>query len=60
MLRYTKSLRDGLRLSAEDVHVNWAPLYHDMGLFGAFLLPLLCGCQTVLIPTTDFLREPVL
>lgn len=60
MLRYTKSLRDGLELGPEDVHVNWAPLYHDMGLLGAFLLPLLCGCRSVLIPTADFLREPVL
>jgi acyl-CoA synthetase (AMP-forming)/AMP-acid ligase II len=60
MLIYTRALRDGLGLSATDVHVNWAPLYHDMGLFGAFLLPLLCGCRSVLIPTTDFLRDPVL
>jgi acyl-CoA synthetase (AMP-forming)/AMP-acid ligase II len=59
MLDYTRSLRDGLRLDPEDVHVNWAPLYHDMGLFGAFLLPLLCGCPSVLIPTATFMREPV-
>jgi acyl-CoA synthetase (AMP-forming)/AMP-acid ligase II len=60
MLAYTRSLRDGLGLRSEDVSVNWAPLYHDMGLFGAFLLPLLCGCPTVLIPTMDFLRDPAL
>ncbi len=60
MLGYTRSLRDGLALSPADVNVNWAPLYHDMGLFGAFLLPLLCGCRTVLIPTMDFLRDPAL
>jgi len=60
MLNYMRLLRDGVRLRAEDVNVNWAPLYHDMGLFGAFLLPLLCGCPTVLIPTMDFLRDPAL
>jgi fatty-acyl-CoA synthase len=60
MLAYTRSLRDGLALQPDDVHVNWAPLYHDMGLFGAFLLPLLCGSPSVLIPTADFVREPAL
>jgi acyl-CoA synthetase (AMP-forming)/AMP-acid ligase II len=38
--------------------VSWLPLYHDMGLMGAFLLPLLSGCPTVLIPTMDFMRDP--
>jgi acyl-CoA synthetase (AMP-forming)/AMP-acid ligase II len=60
MLNYMRLLRDGVGLRAEDVNVNWAPLYHDMGLFGAFLLPLLCGCPTVLIPTMDFLRDPAI
>ena len=60
MLNYMRLLRDGVGLRSEDVSVNWAPLYHDMGLFGAFLLPLLCGCPTVLIPTMDFLRAPAL
>ena len=31
-----------------------------MGLIDAFLLPLLSGCPTVLIPTMDFMREPAL
>jgi len=60
MLNYMRLLRDGVRLGPGDVNVNWAPLYHDMGLFGAFLMPLLCGCPTVLIPTMDFLRDPAL
>jgi acyl-CoA synthetase (AMP-forming)/AMP-acid ligase II len=60
MLNYMRLLRDGAGLRADEVHVNWAPLYHDMGLFGAFLMPLLCGCPTVLIPTMDFLRDPTL
>lgn len=45
-------------LTPEDVGVNWIPLFHDMGLFGAFLLPLMAGCRTVLIPTDDFVRDP--
>jgi len=58
MLNNIRAVRDGLGLTSEDVSVNWIPLYHDMGLIDAFLLPLLCGCRTVLIPTTDFIREP--
>ena len=58
MLRNIRDVRDGLGLRSDDVSVNWIPLYHDMGLIDAFLLPLLCGCPTVLIPTMDFLRDP--
>jgi acyl-CoA synthetase (AMP-forming)/AMP-acid ligase II len=60
MLNNIRAVRDGLGLTSEDVSVNWIPLYHDMGLIDAFLLPLLCGCPTVLIPTMDFMREPAL
>lgn len=58
MLHNVRAVRDGLGLTARDVSVNWIPLYHDMGLIDAFLLPLLCGCPTVLIPTMDFMRDP--
>ncbi len=58
MLNNIRAVRDGLAIDARDVSVNWIPLYHDMGLIDAFLLPLLSGCPTVLIPTTDFVREP--
>lgn len=49
-----------LALGPGDVSVNWIPLYHDMGLIDALLMPLLCGLPTVLLPTLDFLREPSL
>ena len=60
MLNNIRAVRAGLRLTPADVSVNWIPLYHDMGLIDAFLLPLLSGCRTVLIPTMDFLRDPAL
>ena len=58
MLNNIRAVRNALRLGPTDVSVNWIPLYHDMGLIDAFLLPLLSGCPTVLIPTFDFLRDP--
>jgi acyl-CoA synthetase (AMP-forming)/AMP-acid ligase II len=60
MLNNIRAVRDGLALRASDVSVNWIPLYHDMGLIDAFLLPLLNGCPTVLIPTMEFMRDPAL
>ena len=60
MVNNIRALRDGLKLRNDEVSVNWAPLYHDMGLIDTFLLPFLCGCPTVLIPTQDFMREPAL
>lgn len=60
MLNNIRAVRDGLELTSADTSVNWIPLYHDMGLIDAFLLPLLSGSPSVLIPTFDFMRDPVL
>lgn len=60
VLNNVRAMRTALGLTSDSVSVNWIPLYHDMGLIDAFLLPLLCGCPTVLIPTMDFMREPAL
>ncbi|MEU9127928.1 fatty acyl-AMP ligase [Kitasatospora sp. NPDC048540] len=37
---------------------SWLPLFHDMGLIAALLLPLDSGLRTVLMPPTDFVRRP--
>ena len=58
VLNNLRSMRDAFEVTEQDVAINWIPLFHDMGLFGAFLLPLLCECKTVLIPTEDFMRDP--
>jgi acyl carrier protein len=41
-----------------DVSVSWLPLYHDMGLIGAWLGSLYHGCPLVLMPTQMFLARP--
>ena len=60
VLNNFRAIRSGLAITSADVSVSWAPLYHDMGLMDGFVLPLLSGCGTVLIPTMDFLRDPSL
>jgi 1-acyl-sn-glycerol-3-phosphate acyltransferase len=41
-----------------DVFVSWLPLYHDMGLIGAWLGSLYFGCRLVIMPPTAFLTRP--
>ena len=49
----------GIGGSAEEtVGVSWLPLYHDMGLIGFVITPLLQGLSVVLLPTMAFLRRP--
>ncbi|MBW3591176.1 MAG: AMP-binding protein [Actinobacteria bacterium] len=44
--------------SADDIFVSWLPLYHDMGLIGAWLASLYYGMPLVVMPPTSFLRRP--
>lgn len=43
---------------ATTTHVSWLPLYHDMGLVGMLLQPLMLGAHSVHVPHTEFLKDP--
>ena len=49
---------DGLRASSEDRGVSWLPLYHDMGLIGFVMSPLVTRTPITFISTLDFLKRP--
>jgi acyl-CoA synthetase (AMP-forming)/AMP-acid ligase II len=43
----------------DDVFVNWLPLFHDLGLVTAVLLPVYLGAPSVLMAPATFIRDPV-
>jgi 1-acyl-sn-glycerol-3-phosphate acyltransferase len=47
-----------LEATPADVFVSWLPLYHDMGLIGAWLGSLYVGCELVLMSPLQFLARP--
>jgi fatty-acyl-CoA synthase len=53
-------LREGLKLTPEDRAFSWLPLYHDMGLVGFCLSPMLGQVSVDFLSTTSFARRPAL
>ena len=50
----------GLKVVPEDRALSWLPLYHDMGLVGFILSPLVAQMTVDLLPTGAFVRRPLL
>jgi acyl-CoA synthetase (AMP-forming)/AMP-acid ligase II len=48
----------GVGSHGEECFVNWLPQYHDMGLIGGLLLPLVSGMPLVLMPPLAFMQKP--
>jgi fatty-acyl-CoA synthase len=53
-------LRHGLKVRAGDRAFSWLPLYHDMGLVGFCLAPMMGQVTVDYLPTTAFARRPTL
>jgi fatty-acyl-CoA synthase len=48
----------GLKLTKEDRFVSWLPYYHDMGLIGFILVPLICQLSADYLPSRTFAMRP--
>jgi fatty-acyl-CoA synthase len=53
-------LKDGMDIGREDRGFSWLPLYHDMGLVGFLLAPMLAQVSLDYLATTAFARRPAL
>ncbi|MHB8811287.1 MAG: AMP-binding protein, partial [Desulfobulbaceae bacterium] len=58
LLANIRAMGKATRTSPADVFVSWLPLYHDMGLIGAWLGSLYFACRLVLMPPLSFLARP--
>lgn len=58
LLANIRAILEGLKVTHEDVAVTWLPLYHDMGLIGMWLAPLLAGVPVVVMSPLAFLSRP--
>jgi fatty-acyl-CoA synthase len=53
------NVASGLKAGPEDRSVSWLPLYHDMGLVGFIVSPLVAQSSVDLLPSQDFARRPL-
>jgi acyl carrier protein len=58
LLANVRALGEAVQVGDADVFVSWLPLYHDMGLIGAWLGPLYFGFPLVLMSPLTFLARP--
>lgn len=60
MANITRFMDDGLQVHDEDTGVSWLPLYHDMGLIGFVLGPMVYQRRIHFISPIAFLKRPSL
>ena len=53
-------LKHGLEVREDDRCTSWLPLYHDMGLIGFFVTPLLSQVTVDYMATSDFARRSLM
>jgi 1-acyl-sn-glycerol-3-phosphate acyltransferase len=58
LLSNIRAIGEAIAANSSDVFVSWLPLYHDMGLIGAWLGALHYGVPTVIMPPLAFLADP--
>jgi fatty-acyl-CoA synthase len=58
LLANMRAIGEAVQLGPEDVGVSWLPLYHDMGLIGAWLTLLHFGVPLAVMSPLAFLTRP--
>jgi 1-acyl-sn-glycerol-3-phosphate acyltransferase len=58
LLANMRAIGEAVRLGPDDVGISWLPLYHDMGLIGAWLTLLHFGTPLAVMSPLAFLTRP--
>jgi acyl carrier protein len=58
LLANVRAMATAVQATPRDLFVSWLPLYHDMGLIGAWLGSLLVGFPLVVMSPLAFLARP--
>ncbi len=59
LLANIEAIRRGILATADDVIVSWLPLYHDMGLIGGLLFPMVANLTLALMSPIRFIADPM-
>lgn len=51
--------QSGMTIRPEDRCTTWLPFYHDLGLVGCLLTPIVTQMSIDIIPTRDFAKRPM-
>jgi len=58
LLANIRAMARTIHVTSKDIFVSWLPLYHDMGLIGAWLGSLHFACQLVIMEPLAFIARP--
>ncbi|MHC1743803.1 MAG: AMP-binding protein [Syntrophobacteraceae bacterium] len=58
LLANIRAMGEAMQVSSKDVFISWLPLYHDMGLIGAWLGSLYYAMQLVIMSPLEFITRP--
>lgn len=48
------------KLTSSDVFLSWLPYYHDMGIFGFHMVPLMLGINQINLHPFHFIKQPTI
>lgn len=60
VLRHVENFGSALKVSESDKVATWLPLYHDMGLIGAYHIPLAYGIPSIQIDPFEWVLAPII
>ena len=58
LLANVRAIGEAVDVRPDDRAVSWLPLYHDMGLIGAWMVPLYFGVPVAILSPLAFLSRP--